>query len=65
MSNSKRKIRASVSIPEDHYRLLEELANEKRVSVSWVVREAVERYIGECWPLLATNNQSPTESKDP
>jgi metal-responsive CopG/Arc/MetJ family transcriptional regulator len=44
--------RASVSFPESVYVELEELAEAKRASVAWVVREAAAKYIaGERAPL--------------
>ncbi len=36
-----------MSLPRDHYELLEQMAEDKRVSVAWVIHEAVERYLGE------------------
>lgn len=45
--------RASVSFPPELYATLERIANEKKVSVAWVVREAAERYVGDQWPLFA------------
>lgn len=38
-------VRTSVSFPETDYSYLENIADGKRVSVAWVVREAVEEYI--------------------
>lgn len=38
-------VRASVSVPADHYAALERIADKKRVSLAWVVRESVERYV--------------------
>lgn len=38
-------VRASVSFPQNDYSYLEEIAMDKKVSVAWVVREAVEEYI--------------------
>ena len=46
------KVRASVSFTRDHYELLERIAAEKKVSVAWVVREAVEGYLSDRWPLF-------------
>jgi hypothetical protein len=46
------KIRASVSLPSDQYVMLEQLAAEKKVSIAWVVRDAVDLYLKERWPLL-------------
>ena len=44
--------RASVSFPPEVYRTLEDLARKKKVSIAWVVREAVEKYVGDQWPLF-------------
>lgn len=40
-------VRASISFPPDIYEVLEQLARKKKVSLAWVVRDAVERYIAE------------------
>ena len=45
-------MRASVSFPEDQYAELERIAQEQRVSLAWVVREAVQTYLVKRWPLL-------------
>ncbi|MET1503440.1 ribbon-helix-helix domain-containing protein [Burkholderia sola] len=45
-------LRASVSFPPDLYHLLEQIASQKKVSLAWVVRDAVEKYIADQWPLL-------------
>lgn len=45
-------LRASVSFPPDLYHTLEEIAQQKKVSLAWVVREAAEKYIAERWPLF-------------
>jgi metal-responsive CopG/Arc/MetJ family transcriptional regulator len=37
-------IRASISFPPELYETLEEIANLKKVSLAWVVRDAAERY---------------------
>lgn len=44
--------RASVSFPRALYESLEQIAQEKKVSVAWVVRDAVEKYVAERWPLF-------------
>jgi hypothetical protein len=46
-------IRATVSIPYEMYRIVEAMADEKRVSFAWVVRDALEKYVAERWPLLS------------
>lgn len=48
-----KSVRASVSLPSERYRELEMIAQEKKVSVAWVVREAVEKYVADRWPLLS------------
>ena len=45
-------MRASVSFPEDQYAELERIAQDQRVSLAWVVREAVQTYLVQRWPLL-------------
>lgn len=45
-------IRASISFPLEVYRTLEEIADKKKVSLAWVVRDAAERYIANRWPLF-------------
>lgn len=37
--------RVSVTFPAEHYDKLETLAEEKRVSIAWVVRDAVDFYL--------------------
>lgn len=45
-------IRASVSFPPELYGTLERLAEQKKVSLAWVVRDAAEKYVGDQWPLF-------------
>jgi predicted DNA-binding ribbon-helix-helix protein len=44
--------RASVTFPADLYAELERIAGEKKVSVAWVVGDAVERYIEAQYSLF-------------
>ena len=46
-SRSALAVRASISFPPDLYKTLEEIAKKKKVSLAWVVRDAVERYVAE------------------
>ena len=39
------QVRASISFPPDLYKTLEKLAQLKKVSLAWVVREASEEYV--------------------
>lgn len=50
--------RASVSFPREIYESLEQIAQEKKVSVAWVVRDAVEKYVAERCPLLERGARS-------
>jgi metal-responsive CopG/Arc/MetJ family transcriptional regulator len=45
--------RASVTFPAKLYAELERIADEKKVSLAWVVREAAERYVAEQYPLFS------------
>jgi metal-responsive CopG/Arc/MetJ family transcriptional regulator len=44
--------RAAASLPAAVYETLEQIAHEKKVSLSWVIRDAAEKYIAERWPLF-------------
>ncbi|MBU2732721.1 ribbon-helix-helix protein, CopG family [Acidithiobacillus ferrooxidans] len=44
--------RASVTFPTGLYAELERIAEEKKVSVAWVVRDAVEKYVEAQYPLF-------------
>jgi metal-responsive CopG/Arc/MetJ family transcriptional regulator len=45
--------RLSVSFPADLKKTLEQIAKEQKVSLSWIVRDAAEKYVSDRWPLLA------------
>lgn len=47
-----RTVRASISFPEEQYQVLEMLATENKVSLAWVVRDAIDSYLKSRWPLL-------------
>lgn len=49
---SKEGTRASVTFPADLYAELERIAEEKKVSVAWVVRDAAEKYVEAQYPLF-------------
>lgn len=44
--------RLSVSLSVDHYKELAEIARKNRVSIAWVVREAIERLLRDEMPLF-------------
>lgn len=45
-------VRATISFPAEHYAELERMAQDKKVSLAWIVRDAVEKYLAGQWPLL-------------
>ena len=47
-------IRASISFPPHLYRTLEEIAQQKKVSLAWVVRDAAEKHVAN---LLAASQR--------
>jgi hypothetical protein len=51
-STSESTVRASISFPEAQYKELERIAEQHRVSLAWVVRDAIEEYLKTRWPLL-------------
>ena len=40
-------VRASISFPPEIYEDLKRLARQKKVSLAWIVRDAVECYVSE------------------
>ena len=46
------RVRVTISFPPDMHGTLEQIASDKKVSLAWVVREAVDTYLGEKWPLF-------------
>jgi predicted transcriptional regulator len=42
---SQRKVRASISLPPELHEGVERIARAKKVSIAWVVRDAVEKYL--------------------
>ncbi|MGA2251912.1 MAG: CopG family transcriptional regulator [Edaphobacter sp.] len=45
-------VRATISFPPDLYEAIETIAIQKKVSLAWVVRDAVEQYVADKWPLF-------------
>ena len=41
----KAAVRASITFPPDLYEHLEQIAQQKKVSLAWVVRDATEKYV--------------------
>lgn len=52
MKRKSAMLRVSVSISPEVHATLEQIAQEKKVSVAWVMRDAAERYIADKWPLF-------------
>lgn len=48
----RRSVRTTVTLPKEDHDELERLAKQKKVSVAWVVREAVEKYLAQQSPLF-------------
>jgi predicted DNA-binding protein len=44
--------RVTVTVPKEHYEILRAEARSRKVSLAWVVREAIERYVHEAAPLF-------------
>jgi len=51
-NNVKRSTRITVTLPPDNYNLLVRMAQTRKVSTSWMVREAVDKYLSADAPLL-------------
>lgn len=49
--------RLSVSLTADQHRELNEIARKNKVSIAWVVREAIERLLKDDLPLLHVGNE--------
>ena len=51
-------VRASISFPEEQYKVLEMIAAENKVSLAWVVRDALDAYLKSKWPLLSQGTEA-------
>lgn len=51
------RVRVTITFPPDMYGTLAQIAEDKKVSLAWVVREAAEQYIGSKWPLFEQGRQ--------
>lgn len=57
ITRTKPVVRASISFSPEQYSEIERISAGKKVSVAWVVREAIDRYIAEQWPLLSSKGE--------
>lgn len=46
-ARAQKTVRCSISFSAEHYHEMERIAAEKKVSLAWVVRDALERYLVE------------------
>jgi metal-responsive CopG/Arc/MetJ family transcriptional regulator len=53
VDDSKRMKRMSVGFPHELFATLEQIAEQQKVSVGWIIRDAAEKYVSDRWPLLA------------
>lgn len=51
-SGKPRTVRASVGLSPEVYSTLVALAEQKKVSTAWIIRDAAEKYVAEHWPLF-------------
>ena len=49
------RVRTTISFPPEMYATIERIARDKKVSIAWVMRDAVDTYLAEKWPLLFKN----------
>jgi hypothetical protein len=49
--------RITITLPPEHYRQIVQQAKSKRVSASWIVRDAVEKYLAADIPLFSNNER--------
>lgn len=51
-TKEKKTVRTSVTVLEGDYREIEAIAERKKVSVAWVIRDAVEQYLTREFPMF-------------
>ena len=58
-----KSVRTTVSIPAGNYEGLEQIADRKKVSVAWVVRDAIDKYLDTELPLFSGIKTSEWQDK--
>ncbi len=58
-----KSVRTTISLPTDDYLELEALARQHRVSVAWVIRDAVQKYLDAQSPLVRAKPDSINEQR--
>ena len=51
-TKEKKTVRTSVTVSEGDYLEIEAIAERKKVSVAWVIRDAVEQYLTREFPMF-------------
>ena len=64
MKKDKDIIRTTVSLSAETHRTIEDISKQKKVSLSWVLREAVEKYVAEKEPNSITDQSTPVKAND-
>lgn len=64
MMKSSRSVRLSVSVPEEYHKALNVIADAKRVSLAWVVRDAIDTYLEKESPLFGVEGFVAERSAD-
>lgn len=47
-----KSVRTSVTLPPELSKTIDGMAKKKKVSRAWIVRDALEAYVRDQWPLL-------------
>ncbi len=51
--------RMSITLPAEHHEALARMAEQRKVSLAWIVRDAVERYLASETPLFDIERRNP------
>jgi len=56
-------VRTSTSIPRDDYEKIVKIAREKKSSISWVIRQAIELFLLQQKNVRQTNKEEEDDAK--